>query len=153
MANKMNNIIMEGARLIFRNFAGAATQYNRAGKRTFSVVIDDADLANTLLRDGWNVKQRPPREEGGDPTYHLPVEARFDNFPPKVVLVTRNGKNILDEESVATLDYAEIKNADVVISPSPWEVNGKTGVKAYLKTAYITIEEDEFADKYDMDEY
>lgn len=139
----IDNIVIEDAQIIFRNFAGVESQYNRAGNRSFNVIIDDVDMANKLIEDGWNVKQLKARDVDEAPKYRLEIFVSFGNFPPNVFMITTHNKTRLDEDMLAALDYAELKTVDLVIRPYQWEVNGKSGIKAYLKTGYFVVDEDE----------
>ena len=153
-----SNIVMENARLIFRNFEGREEKYNRKGDRNFGLIIEDPEVAQQLTEDGWNIKELTPKnndnyDDTPEVIYWLPVTVRFDNVPPKVMLITRRKKTRLNEDNINTVDYANIAKVDLTVTPYDWEVNGKSGTKAYLQTAYITINEDEFADKYaDLEE-
>lgn len=148
-----NTLIMENAKIRFRNFAGRPDEYTREGDRSFALVIEDEDLANKLREDGWNVKMRLPKEEGAEPWYYLKVKVNFNGVPPKVVEVTSRNRVALNEDTVGILDTAELKSVDVEVSPYHWEIGGRSGITAYLKTMYATIEEDPFAAKYDMTEF
>lgn len=148
MANEFRkNLSIENARIGFRNFSGREGQFNPKGKRNFVVFLDEENAKN-LENDGWNIRWLRPRDPEEDPQPYLPVDVAFEHYPPRIVLITSHGKTDLDQETVNTLDLAEIKTVDLIIRPYSWEVGDKRGVKAYLRTMYITIVEDEFELKY-----
>lgn len=140
--SKKNNILIENAEIIIRNFSGKAGTFNPSGRRYFCVIIDEK-VADTLKHDGWNVRYLKPKNEGDLPKPFLQVTVNFGYKPPKVVLMSSRGKSILKEEDVNILDWAEIERADILITPYDWNVGGAKGVKAYLKSLYVTIEENE----------
>lgn len=143
----IGNLTFEGARILFRNFSGKEGQYNREGDRNFALILAQDD-ANQMEADGWNIKYLRSREEGEPPQAYVQVAVSYKNRPPRVVIITSRGRNNVPEELVDVLDWAEIANVDLIINPYSWAVSGKTGIKAYLKTIFVTIEEDALELKY-----
>lgn len=146
-----SNINITGARLIFKNFQGKKTDFNDEGNRNFGVLLDDK-LAEKLEADGWRVKHLRPREDDPDQYAQpwLSVKVKFNPYPPIVVLINSRGKKKLTEETIDQLDWSIIKNCDLIIRPYNYPaIKGRpAGVSAYLKAIYVTISEDEFAEKY-----
>lgn len=136
---------IDDARIIYRNFAGRGDKYNREGDRNFAVVIPDEDMANELTNLGWNVKIKPPREDGDTPFMFLPVKVKFSDRGPNVYLKTGDRQNRLDEESVGLLDNIDIIGVDLDIRPYDWSVNGKEGRTAYLQSIRVVQDIDRFA--------
>lgn len=121
----------------YRNFSGVKTEYNKAGNRQFSVFLP-RETAEIMMEQGWFIKQKPPRREGEDDQFQLDVAVGFGQYPPVIKLVSYDGKeSYLTEESVGILDATDIERADLEIRPYNWEVNGKTGTKAYVRSLTV----------------
>ena len=149
---------IDDARIIFRNFAGAASKFNRAGERNFALIIDDETIADELIKEGWNVKIKPGRDEDEAPFMYLPVKVKFNDRGPAVYLVTGGKRNRLDEESVACLDDVDILSVDMDIRPYDWVIqegtpDEKSGRTAYLQSICVTQEIDRFAARFADEEY
>ena len=153
---RIKDLALENVRIEFRNFAGVKGKFNNEGNRNFCVLLDDRiELARQLEKEGWNVKWLDPKEDGDEPCPYIQVKVSFDIMPPLIYMITGRGKTRLDVNDVGNLDWAEIENkdgernrVDLVISPYEWNMNGRSGIKAYAKNLYVKIAEDPFAAKY-----
>ena len=136
---------IDDARIVYRNFSGTGSKFNREGDRNFAVVIPDQDMADELVNRGWNVKIKPPRDEDDSPFMFLPVKIKFNERGPKVYLQSGEKTVELDEEGIDCLDDVDILGVDLDIRPYDWEVNGKQGRTAYLQSIHVVQEIDRFA--------
>lgn len=149
---------IDDARIIFRNFRGEASKYNRAGDRNFALVIPSEKIANDLVDLGWNVKIKPPKEDGDEPFMYLPVKAKFNDRGPQVYLRTGEAVNKLDEESVAVLDDIDIVSVNMDVRPYDWIIqegtkDEKRGRTAYLQSIEVVQNIDRFAARYAEEEH
>ena len=144
---------IDDARIIYRNFKGEGGKFNREGDRNFAVIIPNQEIADALITEGWNVKIKPPREDGDDPFMYLPVKVKFNERGPHVYLKTGKRSNKLDEDSIACLDSIDILKVDLDVRPYDWDVNGKQGRTAYLQGMDVVQDCDRFAARYAEEEY
>lgn len=144
------NLHVDDAKLVYRNFAGVGSAFNREGDRNFSLIIENQEIADALIEAGWNVKIKPPRDEQDEPFMHLPVKVKFNGRGPNVYLKSGAApKRQLDEDTVGILDEIYIIGCDLDIRPYDWSIpSGKTGRTAYLQSIYVEQEVDRFADRY-----
>lgn len=143
-----DEVLIENAKIIWRNFEGRAEQYNREGERYFHVVLTPKQ-AEDMTADGWNVKCKLPKEEGDEPLCHLKVKVSFrGRIPPRIIMISSRGRTFLDAELCKLVDIAEIEKVDLILNPFHWTVDGNKGTKAYLKTFVMTIYEDALELKY-----
>lgn len=176
MYERLSDLEVASAEIIFRNFTGRQTDYNKEGDRNFSVVIPDVNQAIELYNKGWNVQIRPKdattrqemkdaahtfeeriafldaRGELADALFHIKVNVSF-KYPEKApkIWLYRNStrkRELMEESNVGTLDKAEIENIDIVINPSGWNKGNRSGYMAFLKEAHVMIKESSFAEKY-----
>ena len=144
---------IDDARIIYRNFSGAGSKFNREGDRNFAVVIPEQEMPDALIAEGWNVKIKPPRDEDDTPFMYLPVKIKFNDRGPNCYLATGTRMNRLDEESICCLDDVDILSVDMDIRPYDWDVNGKIGRTAYLASIKVTQEVDRFASRFAEEEH
>lgn len=155
---RMARIPLEGVKIMYPNFSGLANQYNAEGNRVFNVLVSE-EQKNILEEQGFNVRTKDPYDPEDEPTYMLKVKVSYMFRKPRIVLITSRGRTDLPEDTINILDWIDIEKADIWITPSVW--NKKDNPKfdnkvvasidrssAYLRSAYITQEEDKFDRKY-----
>ena len=141
----------------FRNFEGRETEYNRKGDRNF-VIFLDSPLAQQLEADGAPVSWKPDKYNEGEMRAQMKVHVKYRDrkgnqlIPPKVVLVTRKGQSQLDEDTIGMLDSADIEKCDIILNQYANGASMGPENSVALKTMYVTLSEDEFADEYRMDD-
>lgn len=151
--NKPAKVTLEGVKLMWRNFGGGPSRFNaNGGKREFAIAIENPEIAKELENLGWPVGYLEPREghEDDNGLHFIKVKVSYNPNarPPRIVQVTSRNKTELTEDMIGILDYSRIINADVTISSSYYDFNGKQGYSVYLQTLYATIEEEELDAKY-----
>lgn len=145
---------LDGNAIRFKNFEGVAIPpYNPAGSRNFNVDIPE-ELEATLKKDGWNIKPATEKtlEDGTVKYYppHLKVNIKYNyekNILPRISMDCRGKQIELSEETLKRLDDLRILHVKAIdISPFNYEVNGNTGVSAYLNAMRVEVAPDMFID-------
>ena len=134
---KIGELDLFGVKILNRDFAG---EKFGPDARQFSVEITDPQMQDQLRTDGvklwipnYTVDDEPPRA-------YLNVRIDFRYNDVDILMITPEGNGTqLDERTVATLDKAWIKNADMHIVLNAYNRPGRSGVTAYCKTLVVTL--------------
>ena len=158
-----NFLVITDAQLLsmpIRNFGGRPTDYNpKGGDREFAVVIEDAELAQQMAADNWNVKTYTNRDgrdyvygvqANGEDIHYIKVKVKYRDkydkpvIPPKITIRTQNNSADYKEADISDLDAADLINVNLLLNYSTKTTNGKTYTTAYLNRMVATMINDDF---------
>ena len=159
----MKSLVIKDAEIYFKNFRGKELPiYNPSGKRTFCVRIDGRK-AKKLKKEGWAIKEvyinksqtkkrwilpvtiydtwadTKLNSQAIQHTRHLPRSSRSSK---EFAIIGNEDLRLckqLSHHSMGLLDIANITNSQMVIRGYEWDVNGKQGIKAFLRTGDFYI--------------
>lgn len=149
---------IDDAKIVYRNFKGEGSKYNREGDRNFSLIIPNREIADKLIEEGWNVKIKPSNNEEEDEFITLPVKVKFNDRGPQVFIVSGESHRKLKEDTVAMLDDIDIASVDLDIRPYDWTIqegtpNEKSGRTAYLQSIKVIQNIDRISAQFAEEEY
>ena len=153
--NKLKIENLKNSNIIYRNFSGRTSQYNKNGDLKFTIVIPDPDIAQKLANDGWNIKIKPSKNDDERPFCTLDVRVRMDLTwaKPKIKQFTHKGSVTITEDNIGNFDDAEFETADIVLRQYLWtNPKGESGVSAQLSEMYVKIAEGELESKWAEEE-
>lgn len=131
----------------FSNFDGRKGTFNDEGDHNFTLILPE-EQAKNMMEVGWNVKVFEGREEGDPPEYTLKVHISYKFEPPAIYILKGNSRFRAGQEDLADIKRATCEQIDVIIAPSRWVKNDRTGVSGYVKEMYVKIKESRFAAEY-----
>lgn len=168
-------IHIENAIIVSKNFKGEEKRdpenpkriVNTKGNRNFSMLLNEeaADLISNyrLVGEGdkkFKVSVKLPPEDAEDQTpsiymsvkvsYKYDADGRPKWFNPVINQYSSKGKTEKTEKNVDSIDDVYIEKASLIFSAYPYDVNGKTGLSAYLRKMNYKIMEDEMDAKWDQ---
>lgn len=154
---KKNRIVeVKDATILFHNFAGRGTDNNMEGARNFNLVIEDEDIVRELAADGWNVKEYEYIDSVTHQKkicHHVKVNVSYRFMTPLIRDINMESQTWrgYTEADVDKIDGL-IRNGriekihSVVISGSPYNRNGRSGISGYLESMDFSTKRDLFSD-------
>lgn len=131
----------------FSHFDGREDTFNMSGDHNFTIILD-ADVAERLSKEGWNVREMAGYEEGDPPEFLLKAKISYKFEPPKIYLIKGDRKIRAEQRDLADIRRDTCEQIDVILTPSRW-VNGQnSGITAYVKELYAVVRESRFSGKY-----
>lgn len=143
-------VTLENIEVWYKNFSGEKGQYNEEGERSFNLVIRDSEVADAMLRDGFNIK--PLLDEDDNIIgYHMLVRVNYNSGrPPRIYSLAEGREPILyTVNDIGALDSQTILSADVTLGTWIWRpATTLPNISVYCNVMYVMIVDDPLDTKY-----